>query len=924
MEPISTKIEIAVLRRVATCTSGVYVGSNTLHYVNFTFDEEWSESDVKTMIVIYGDKKQEVVFTGHVAEFPKVDGYTFYGVGVYAGDLRTSTAAIVNGELSALAGQPEHDDPPEDVYDQLVELASAAEAKAQSVVDAAARGDFDGAPGPQGPKGDKGDPGWTKPYLSLDRLRSYAYRVTFGDLPEETGIDSPGAGCSSYVMGGKLYRNLDWDYSELATFWVRFGGVEGMAFLPGLTDSALDDDLISQLPYHLVDGRNDAGIMVSEHVLYNDWDWAGTGDTPLYKLPYLILSRVKTMADFPAQVADILADVYATPTLTAGDYLLQFLVTDGTTTYAIMPPESASGSYVAVDISANPKLTNFRWVADETVDRGDLQERPTGVERWNMMPCPLVNLRFTAAYETPDRLSEFIGIDGTTKYSTDAELEAIYDRAHAAYQTRTRDGATWQTMHSVVYSADGVEDLSVQEDFAQTLACGVVSSVNGKTGASITLSAADVGAMPAGQLATSSTVGGIKADPATEDMTQAAGIGEDGKLYVQSTDVSDKLTEPSSGLAVGKYFRIASIDADGHVVLETVFIYDPETDTELTISLPRTGTYADPSDAMTITFGEGDMTGLELIDWGDGTVSGPTTLSHLYTAEGTYKIHLRGVTVLGNDFMKNFYCVDGMKLSHIVTKVLAAYHGNTYRHSYTTYWDEFRIPKNVVEMPDFIGRLRVHRLVYEPGCTQTFFANMGNWSVADNVILPEGITTANEYSLAFNRKCTVTIPKSMRNLEYASLTYANSVIFTSDSPPANITAGFMNYANNDDFRIIAPYGHLKAYKEKFVGPQITPNTVVEGPPPYIDRRYTMDAVAVAGAEYYLGEQSAVSITLPTDAEVGQRISVVFYSGATAATLSITGDILWEPYTPTANSRSEIHALWDGDYWSVRTSEMPVT
>lgn len=34
--------------------------------------------------------------------------------------------------------------------------------------------------------------------------------------------------------------------------------------------------------------------------------------------------------------------------------------------------------------------------------------------------------------------------------------------------------------------------------------------------------------------------------------------------------VATKLTEPSSNLAVGKYFRIASIDADGHAVLECV------------------------------------------------------------------------------------------------------------------------------------------------------------------------------------------------------------------------------------------------------------------------------------------------------------------------------------------------------------------
>ena len=85
----------------------------------------------------------------------------------------------------------------------------------------------------------------------------------------------------------------------------------------------------------------------------------------------------------------------------------------------------------------------------------------------------------------------------------------------------------------------------------------------------------------------------------------------------------------------------------------------------------------------------------------------------------------------------------------------------------------------------------------------------------------------------------------------------------------------------------------------------------------------MDAVAVAGTQYYLGTQSAVSLVLPSDARVGQQISVVFYSGANAATLSITGTVLPVSYTPSANSRSEINALWDGSYWAVVANEQAV-
>ena len=86
---------------------------------------------------------------------------------------------------------------------------------------------------------------------------------------------------------------------------------------------------------------------------------------------------------------------------------------------------------------------------------------------------------------------------------------------------------------------------------------------------------------------------------------------------------------------------------------------------------------------------------------------------------------------------------------------------------------------------------------------------------------------------------------------------------------------------------------------------------------------TMDEIAVAGAQYYLGEQTAVSVVLPDDAEVGQMVTVSWYNSATAATLSITGTILAFDYTPYANTRSEINALWDGTYWTILSNEMEV-
>lgn len=86
---------------------------------------------------------------------------------------------------------------------------------------------------------------------------------------------------------------------------------------------------------------------------------------------------------------------------------------------------------------------------------------------------------------------------------------------------------------------------------------------------------------------------------------------------------------------------------------------------------------------------------------------------------------------------------------------------------------------------------------------------------------------------------------------------------------------------------------------------------------------TMDSVATPHTQYYFGEQTAVSVVLPDDAEVGQMITICWYNGDIAATLSITGTMLDFDFTPSSNTRSEINALWDGTYWAVLGNEMAV-
>lgn len=312
------------------------------------------------------------------------------------------------------------------------------------------------------------------PYCSLERIRSYLFKITFDSIPEyDESVDVflPG-GCSSLVTGGKLYRNFDWMFDEAPTFHMVCKGFSGIAVDNRITDGfGMSDTILGQLPYHVVDGINDHGIMMSTHVLFNDWQWTGSGEriVPLTLVPYLILTRVKSMATIHEDLSGIIENLRVVDKM--GEYLAQYLITDGTITFALMPPTSADESYVLTDITDCPKLTNFRWVDRETVERNAdyMQDRPTGVERWNEMTTDLEALRFTKAYEQADRLSEFIGIAGTTKLSSDEELEAIYSTAREKYIVRERDGELWQTMHSVIYSAHGMESLCVQENWSNII-----------------------------------------------------------------------------------------------------------------------------------------------------------------------------------------------------------------------------------------------------------------------------------------------------------------------------------------------------------------------------------------------------------------------------------------------------------------------
>lgn len=312
-----------------------------------------------------------------------------------------------------------------------------------------------------------------KKFLSLEREGEFLYKVTFDSIPEYEDIsaDTPAGGCTSFVKDGKLFRMYDWEFNNAAQFKVFTKHFKGMAYIVGLNEGSLPYKKVSQLPYHMVDGVNDKGIKVSVHVLYNDFGYEGSGEETysITSVPFHILDKATSMANLRTQLTSVFANIKVPQQLKDMGYLLQFLVTDGTTTIVIAPPTSASGNWEFIDASENPKLTNFRYLNKSiiTKDDNDLQLRPTGIERWNLISehTLLSDLRFTLAYQSNARLTEFIGLRETSKLSEISELQEIYETAHDMYAERTRNGQTWHTVHAVVYSGCEIEHLFVQEDF---------------------------------------------------------------------------------------------------------------------------------------------------------------------------------------------------------------------------------------------------------------------------------------------------------------------------------------------------------------------------------------------------------------------------------------------------------------------------
>ena len=116
-------VPIKVVNKRATCTDKnlKIVCGNTDYIAVFDFDDEWSAYATKTARIKHGAKYYDKIFTGNRCPLPAVNDTIAIEIGVYAGNLHTTTPAYIDAERSILCGGGLPDDPLEDVYTQILE-----------------------------------------------------------------------------------------------------------------------------------------------------------------------------------------------------------------------------------------------------------------------------------------------------------------------------------------------------------------------------------------------------------------------------------------------------------------------------------------------------------------------------------------------------------------------------------------------------------------------------------------------------------------------------------------------------------------------------------------------------------------------------------------------------------------------------------
>lgn len=115
-------INVSVQNKIAAADGTIYICGNSDYLVEFDFDREWDAYEHKTARFIHGTTYTDQVFSGNLCPVPVLYNITSFRLGVFAGELSTTTPASVYAKKSILCDSGIPADPPISVYSQIMAL----------------------------------------------------------------------------------------------------------------------------------------------------------------------------------------------------------------------------------------------------------------------------------------------------------------------------------------------------------------------------------------------------------------------------------------------------------------------------------------------------------------------------------------------------------------------------------------------------------------------------------------------------------------------------------------------------------------------------------------------------------------------------------------------------------------------------------
>lgn len=357
----------------------------------------------------------------------------------------------------------------------------------------------------------------TKPTPVADHL----YEITYSDWDQDAALEyynslnsstgGAGGACTAVRKGNQIGRNFDWHYDNEAEFIIkcqagngRHASIGVVGNVTGILDSAAQaqqwDDMYNILPYHTVDGINDAGVFVEVNVVDATDHGPTTGTNPDAEVELainMVARYVLDNASSAAQAIEMLENCNIHASKPGEEF--HWMIADVNETYEVeIVDNTMEVSVMDKDFleteSGNlpPIVTNFfltNWtlgdLATASYNTGEwdpetttLNTHAVGIERYGTAAMGLctpfipggedvpiedimASIHYSQYYEREDDdwvYDEFNGIypNGVdlSIYSPAEDYDFVIEGARAAYERHERDGSIWITCHTSIYDLE--------------------------------------------------------------------------------------------------------------------------------------------------------------------------------------------------------------------------------------------------------------------------------------------------------------------------------------------------------------------------------------------------------------------------------------------------------------------------------------